>query len=334
VRKLLLLFVLSAVGTAAAKDPPAGRPAFDPSLLTRPADGGIMAFRPAEVVAVAGASDEAVSGVVTQLAKAATAFIDGELKAEDLPPAADLEQAVFGMTLSLALSTEKEQGTFGMTGVNFGYVRTKAKFDWTALIKKTFPKATAKKHAGREYLSAGVKFGTFEFAVGFFVPDERTLVFDVDAEKLEAALAAWGENNAPKMPAGWDDVKGCSMAFVIPIGDRKWMTTPAGKLNDAGKQVKKLVKGLKSACVGVNLGDTTTAVGVFTATGDEAARTVEGILNESFTAYEASLGKTLAGTVVATATRDGKTVRVDGFAKVNVLREYMKTQEAEGEPKK
>lgn len=334
-RQLLTLFVVAlAAAGAAAKDPPAGRPAFDPSLLTRPADGGVMGFRPAELVALAGAPGETVGGVVTQLAKAATAFIDGELKADDLPAAADVEQVVLGLNLSLTLSTDQEQGTFGLQGSNFGYVRTREKFDWAGLIKKTFPKATAKSHAGRDYLAAGIKFGTLELAVAFFVPDERTLVFDVDAEKMEAALAAWGAKKASAMPAGWDDVKGCSLAFVMPMGDRKWMTTPAGKVSEQSKKVRKLVKGLKSACVGMDLGETTTVVGVFTATGDAAARTVEGILNESFTAYDALLGKELADKVNATAARDGKTVRVDGLAKVNAIKEYLKAKETEGEGKK
>lgn len=344
-RRLLILFALTLAGTAAAKDPPAGRPAFDPSLLTRTPETGLMAFRPAELVANFGAPDETVSGVVTQLAKAATAFIDGELKAEDLPPVADIEQLVLGLNLNLKLSTDEEQGTFGVQGTDFGYVRTKGKFDWAGLIKKTFPKAETKKHAGREYLTAGIKFGTFEFVIGFYVPDERTLVFDVSTEKMEEALATWGEKKAPKMATGWDEVKGCSMAFVMPMGDRKWMTTPAGKLPEYSKQVRTLVKSLKSVCVGVTLGDTITAVGVLTATSDKAAHAVEGTVNQGLTAYEAELDEAFKDTMNATTTRDGKTVRVNGVVKVSSIKDLFVTkqngltapepkQSPAGEPKK
>ncbi|MCU0703127.1 MAG: hypothetical protein MUF18_03955 [Fimbriiglobus sp.] len=325
-RSVVLLVVLLTAAVAPAKELPAGRADFDLSLLTRPPDNGLVCVRPAELAVLAGDTDEAVGGVVAQFAKAVAAFIDGELKVEDLPAAADLEQVVLGLNLSLTLSTQKEQGTLSLTGTNFGYLCTKGKFDWAGLIKKTFPKAQTKTHAGREYLTAGVKFSGFEFTLGFYTPDERTLVFDQNAEKMVAALGEWGKL-VPTMPAGWDEVKGCSLAFVALMGNRKWMITPAGKLSEPGKQVKKLVKGLKSVCVGVTLGDTATAVGVFTATSDDAARTVQGILNDSFTAYEASLGKRLAGTLAATATRQGKAVRVDGFAKVNILREYLKASE-------
>lgn len=328
-RRLLFLFVLVLAGSAAAKDPPADRPAFDLSLLTRPPDGGVMAFRPAELIAHAGVPDDAVTGFIGQIAKAGAAFIDGELKAENLPAASSIEQVVLGLNLSLKLSTAEEQGMFGLQGSNFGYVRTVDKFDWAGMLKKTFPKAVAKTHAGREYLSCGIKFGTFEMVVGFFVPDERTLVFDMDVEKLEAALATWEERKRPAMPAGWDDVKGCSVAFVMPMGDRKWMTT-AGKLNENGLLMKKLVKSLKSACVGMTFGDTTTAVGVFAAISDDAAFTVEGLVNKSLTAAEEGLGEKLPGKSNATTTRTGKTVRVQATVKANALKDFVRSYAGNG----
>lgn len=321
-RSFALFAVLLVGGVAVAKDPPAGRAAFDLSLLTRPADGGVMAFRPAEIAAHAGAPDEAVTAFVAQLAKAGAAFIDGGLKAEDLPAASAIEQVVIGLSLNLKLSTTTEQGAFSVTGTNFGHVRTTDKFDWAGLLKKTFPKAVAKSHAGSEYLPVGMKFGGWEFAIGFFVADERTLVFDVNAGKMEEWLAGRGKKKAPQMPAGWDDVKGCSVAFALPAGDRSWMTS-AGELDEFGRLAKDLASGLTSACVGVTFGDTTTAVGVFTATSDDAAFTAEGVLNKALTALSESLPEPLAGQANATGIREGKTVRVDAAVKSNVLKAFL-----------
>jgi hypothetical protein len=319
-RRLLSLFaVLLVGGVAVAADPPAGRPAFDLTLFTRPPDGGVMILRPAEIAAHSGTADEALAGFVGQLTAAGNAagFV-GELKAEDLPAASAIEQAAFGLSLSLKLSTTEEQGSFNVGGTNFGFLRTTEKFDWAGLLKKAFPKGVPKTHAGSEYLSVGVKWGQWEWAVGFFVADERTLVFDVDADKLEEWLTNRGKRKIAAMPDGWDDVKGCSVAFVMPMGDRSWMTTPA-ELDEFGGLAKDVVTSLESACVGVTFGDTTAVVGVFTATSDDDAFTVEGGVNKALTALSGSLPEPLTGRASSTTTREGKTVRVEATVKANVL---------------
>lgn len=325
-RRLLSLFaVLLVGGVAFAKDPPAGRPAFDLSLFTRSPDGGVMLLRPAEIAAHAGAADDSLAGFIGQVVNTATAAgILGELKAEDLPAVSAIEQAAFGLSLSLKLSTTTEQGSFSVTGTNFGFLRTTDKFDWAGLLKKAFPNAVPKTHAGSEYLSVGVKWGEWEWAVGFFVADERTLVFDINADKLEEWLVNRGKRKIAAMPGGWDDVKGCSVAFVMPMGDRSWMTVP-DQLDEFGGLAKDLVTSLESACVGVTFGDTTAVVGVFNGTSDDNAFTVEGIVNKLLTAAADGLDEGIAGKTASTTTRTGKTVRVIATVKANVLKEYIRT---------
>jgi hypothetical protein len=332
-RRLLFLFALALAAPAFAKDPPAGRPAFDPTLLTRPADGGLVCARPADLMALTGAGDDTATAVVAQTVKAVAAFVDGDLKAENLPAASAIEQVVVGVSPNVTLSTDDEQGTFGLTGGKFGYVRTVDKFDWAAFLKATFPKATAKGHAGREYTTVGVKLGGFELAIAFFVPDDRTLVFDCDPDQMEAALAKWGKAE-PKMPAGWDDVKGCAVAFVFPMGDRKWMTVPA-KVSEVSGHVRDFVNGSDAACLGVSVGDEATLVGVFTASSADAASTVEGVVNKALTSAEEGLDGPLAGKVTAACTKDGKTVRVEARVKADAVKEFIKsrTKEYEGDGK-
>lgn len=323
-RSVALFAVLLVGGAVVAKDPPAGRPAFDLTLFTRPPDGGVMILRPAEIAAHSGLPDDAVSAFVGQITQAVAGFVDPGLKAEDLPPVSGIEQAAFGLSLRLTLSTDEEEGEFGIVGTNFGFVRTAEKFDWAGLVMKAFPKAARRAHAGTEYLSVGVKLGQWEWAAGFFVADERTLVFDVDADRLEEWLTNRGKKNIPDMPAGWADVRGCSAAFVMPMGDRSWMTTPAGELDGHSPLVRDFVNGLHSACVGITFGDATTLVGVFTATSDDDAHTAEGVVNKALTGLEEGLAALLAGKAKAVTTRTGETVRVEAEVKANILKEWLK----------
>jgi hypothetical protein len=328
-RRLLFLFALLVAGTATAKDPPAGRPAFDRTLLPRGVDYGVLALRPAEIAEHAGGTDDTVTALMVQSLKAMAAFFDGEVKADDLPAVTAVEQAAFNLGPKLTLSGEAGGSTVAFNTERFsGYVRTTAKFDWAAVVKKWFPKTTAKAHGDAEYLSVPLKVGKWEGAMGVYVPDDRTAVFDFDTAVIEKLIDRRAKEEAAEEPAGWDAVKGCSVAYAVPAGDRKWLTE--GKdLSEDSQTVAAVVKATEVACVGLTCGKETKVVAVFTAVSDDDAEAVLAVVSAGVTAAANAAEESLGGPLEATAKRDGSTVRVEGVVKANVVK-HLAEQMAKG----
>lgn len=328
--RLLTLFALMFVGTAAAKEPPAGRPAFDLTLMPRGVGPGLVAVRPAELAAAAGTTDDTLGAVITQSLKAAAAFFDGEVKADDLPAASAVEQVVLNIGPVLTLS-----GEAGKSSVSFnteklcGYVRTTDKFDWAAVVKRWFPKTAAKKHGDAEYLSVPLKVGSWEGAMGVFLPDDRTLVFDFDTAVIEKLIDRRAAKKEVDTPLGWESVKGCSAAYLLPAGDRKWMT--AGKdLGDDSQALADLVNATEVACVGLTVGKETAAVAVFTAASDADAKTVEQGVGKAVAELGDGAAERFGGEAKAETKRTGKTVRVDATVKANAIKHLVEQMAAAG----
>jgi hypothetical protein len=319
-RRLLLLFALIVAGTVSAKDPPAGRPEFDLSLLSRSASEGVIALRPAELAEHAGGTDDTLTALFTQSLKALVAFLDGTLKGDSLPAAADVEQLVLGLKVNLTLGKEGENGTFGLKGCDYGYARTVKKFDWAGMLKEAFPKAEAKKHAGVEYMSVQMKLGKHEWAIGFYFPDDRTVVFDLDASELEKGLTRKADDKPADPPAGWEELKACSVAFVWPAGDRSWVT--GGKeLSESAQAVKELVDAVDVMSGGLTVGKETPLVLTFTATSaDAAADTVMTVVSGAVAEATKQAETLLGGELDVRTTRDDKSVRVEGAVKANLIK--------------
>lgn len=329
-RPLILLALLCVGGVAGAKEPPAGRPAFDLALMPRGVGPGVVALRPAELAAAAGTTDDTLGAVVTQSLKAAAAFFDGEVKAGDLPAASAVEQVVLNLGPVLTLNGEE-----GKSSVNFsteklsGYVRTADKFDWAVVVKRWFPKAAARKHGDAEYLSVPLKVGSWEGAMGVYLPDDRTLVFDFDTAVIEKLIDRRAKKEAVEAPPGWDEVKGCSAAYLLPMGDRKWMT--AGKdLGEDSQALVELLNATEVACVGLTVGKETAAVAVFTATSDANAKTVEKGVEKGLAALGEGATERFGGEAKADTKRTGKTVRVDATVKGNALKHLVEQMAAAG----
>lgn len=322
-RSTLTLFaVLLAGGVAVAKDPPAGRVAFDLTLVPRGVGPGVVALRPAEIAEHAGTADDTLTAVVTQSLKAMAAFFDGDVKADDLPAVTAVEQAVFNLGPKLALGGGAGSSTVSFNTEKFsGYIRTTGKFDWGAVVKKWFPKTTAKKHGEAEYLCVPLKVGKWEGSMGVYVPDERTVVFDFDTEVIEKLIDQRAKKGEVDAPTGWDAVKGCSLAYVMPVGDRTWMTE-GKELGEYEQALADLVKAADVACVGLTCGKETKVVSVFTATSEESAETVMALVSRGVAAVSNQAEEMLGGEFDATTKRDAKAVRVEGTVKANVVKHF------------
>jgi hypothetical protein len=284
--RLAALFVLltPALATAAerAPAPRALHPRFDLDYLPKVGGQGVLGIRPAEIAHHATKTEvELASGLVfgtfSQLLGGKT------LDAAAWPTFSDLEQCVCCLDMRItAPPSRDEQGAFMLGGKTPALVRTVRPFDWDGLFRKSFPSATAARHAGRSYLRVPTAFqfplpyiGLIGEPMAAYTPDDRTLVIGAegDIRALLDRLAAG--KSAPEPLPGWAEVDRDLIAFAL---DNREVPLLSGRFPDgypAGKELEALAGSLRTLAVGLSTGGDRTRVRLVATTKDDAhARTV------------------------------------------------------------
>ncbi len=320
---------------ATARIAPAPRqlyPKFDLTYLPKVDGQGVIGLRPAEIAKYA-TREEVKRASYLVLGMCSQMFGGKELDADAWPTFDDLEQCVFCLQFHITAPKEDERGQSFLGGRTPGVVRTVRPFDWNALLKKSFTKATAARHAGRSYLKIPLPA---EIAppegesMAAYIPDDRTMVLGSESEihTLLDRLAA--KKPAPKPLPGWNEVDRDVIAFAL---DNREEPLISGRFPDdfiGGKEMETLAGSLRTLAVGLSVGDATRVRIVATTRNDSAARTVDGALTSFFSQVGEKVAKgkdldpleTLGAALLKSATvnRDGRRVTVSLTADGNVLK--------------
>ncbi len=328
----LFWLLLGAVGALDVPAQPAPKPAvgafkpFDLTYLPRTTHS-VLAVRPGELVKHLGNADQATTGLLRRTLAAAFAFLDGDLKAAAPPELADIEEVIIAAQITLQVQKEEdEQGTFGVGGVSSGTVRTAKPFDWSACVKKWFPKAESVKHAGREYVRVPIEVGKEPSYLSLFVADARTLAFDTDENAIKGLLTRLEKKEKTPAPAGWDEVRRDLVALCHDTTADGWLTAPEKPKREIDQSLVAVARKTTGLAFGFSAGERTTLRVVATSRDEGDAREVQKAIN----AVVANLaGDEDADPSVAkffsqaTVTRGGAVVRLNGSAAGNLLRRLL-----------
>jgi len=311
---------------AACAAPAAPRPApFDLTYLPR-ATGSVIAARPAELLKRGGVPDKAFTDTARRTLAALFAFFDGDLKAAPTPALSDIETVVTSATLTLGIETNPDgTSSFNIVGLSSGVVRTAKPFDWTNCVKKWFPKAEAAKHAGRAYFRVPVGAGDAQSHLAFFVPDDRTLVFETSDDELKALLARLEKKLESPAPPGWDEVNRDLLAICHDTAAEGWLRAPAAPKRAVDRALVTVARESTALALGFTAGDETRLRVVAHTKDADAARAVsdalELILEDMADADDLGAAKKLFAAMKVK--REKTTVRAAGAVDGNLLRQLL-----------
>jgi hypothetical protein len=320
---LELVISIAAACAAPAADP---RPApFDLTYLPR-ATGSVIAARPAELVKRGGAPDKAYTDTARRTLGALFAFFDGDLKAAATPALSEIDTLVTSATVALGIETNAD-GTsmFNIVGLSSGVVRTTKPFDWTNCVKKWFPKAEAAKHAGRAYFRVPVGAGDMKSHLAFFVPDDRTLVFEISEDELKALLARLEKKLESPAPPGWDEVNRDLLALCHDTAAEGWLRAPAAPKRAVDRALVTIALQSTSLALGFTPGDETRLRVIAHTKDADAAREVSDalklLLEDMADADDLGGAKKLFAAMKVK--REKTTVRATGALEGNLLRQLL-----------
>jgi len=320
---VLELVIAVATGCAAPADP---RPApFDLTYLPR-ATGSVIAARPAELLKRGGAPDKAFTDTARRSLAALFALFDGDLKAAPVPALSDVDTIVTSALFTLGIETNPDgTSSFNFVGMSSGVVRTAKPFDWTNCVKKWFPKAEAAKHAGRAYFRVPFGVGEAKGHLAFFVPDDRTLVFETDADELKALLGRLEKKLESPAPPGWDEVNRDLLAVCHDTAAAGWLKAPPVPKRAIDRALVTVARESTSLALGFSAGDDTRLHFVAHTKTADAARSVSESLKLTLedmadTDDIGPMGKLFGATKVK---RDKTTVRATGTLEGNLLRRLL-----------
>ena len=265
----LLVLLTPAIATAAerAPAPRAVLPRFDLEYLPRVGGQGVIGIRPAEIVRHATRPEvELASGLVFGTF---SQLLGGKpLDAAAWPTFADLEQCVCCLEMRVTAPPGKgEQGAFLLGGKTPALVRTTRPFDWDRLLRRSFPNATAARHAGRSYLRIPTAFqfplpfvGMVGEPMAAYTPDDRTLAIGAEGEVRALLDRLAAGRPAPEPLPGWAEVDRDLIAFAL---DNREVPLISGRFPEgypAGKELEALAGSLRTLAVGLSTGGDRTRV--------------------------------------------------------------------------
>ena len=206
----LVLALVPAIGRA-AEPAPLPRPVpvyprFDLTYLPEIGQG-LLGLRPAEIVRHA-KSPELKSIAALFMLLLGQMIPDADFDAAKFPDLADIEQCVWNLNLKITTPTPDAQGSFLFGWVTPCVIRTVQPFDWNDHVRKWFPKAAAKRIAGRSYVRIKIEHpaekgeAPWLGSMAFFAPDERTLVIAAEDDMFELLDRLAEGKPAPYASAG------------------------------------------------------------------------------------------------------------------------------------
>jgi hypothetical protein len=288
-----LVVLASPAFSPAAEQGPAPRavyPRFAVEYLPKVGGQGVIGIRPAEVARYATKTEvAAASGLV--FGTFAQLLGGRELDAAAWPTFADLEQCVCCLQIQVTAPPSKdERGTFMLGGKTPALLRTVRPFDWNLLIRKSFPNATAARHAGRAYLRMPTFFnfplpfvGALGEPMSAFLPDDRTLVIGAEGDIRALLERLTAGKPAPEPPPGWGEVDRDLIAFAL---DNREVPLISGKFPDGyatGKELEALAGSVRTFAVGLSVDEDRTRVRlVATARNPRQARIAAAALTDFF----------------------------------------------------
>jgi hypothetical protein len=304
----------------------ARRPApFDLTYLPR-ATGSVIAARPAELLKRGGAPDKAFSDTARRSLAALFALFDGDLKAAPVPALSDVDTIVTSALFTLGIETNPDgTSAFNFVGMSSGVVRTAKPFDWTNCVKKWFPKAEAVKHAGRAYFRVPFGVGEAQGHLAFFVPDDRTLVFETSDDELKALLARLEKKLESAVPPGWQEVNRDLLAVCHDTAAEGWLRAPAVPKRPIDRALVTIARESSSLALGFSAGDETRLHFVAQTKDADAARAVSDALKLVFEDMSESEDTGPAAKLFGAmkVKRDKTTVRATGTVEGNLLRRLL-----------
>jgi hypothetical protein len=305
---------------------------FDLTYMPR-ATHSVIAIRPAELLKQTDGLDKTATAYVRKLLAAGFAFLDGDIKAAELPVLANVDQVILSANLTIGIEPEKDgKSNYGLGGISSGLVRTIKPFDWTGHIKKWFPKVEVVRHAGRDYLRIPIALGEKPSYIALLAADDRTLAFDSDEDEIKNLLSRLKKKSPPVRPAGWDEVARELIAISHDMTAEGWFTAPPKPQRGINRAVVEAVHNLKEVAIGISVGDAST-IRVIATAGDEAdarrAATAFKSLLEEMGSEE--FGDPLISKFIENITveRNGRIIRAVGKTPGNVFR--LATQKPDAE---
>ncbi len=206
-----------------------------------------------------------------------------------------------------------------------GVVTTAKPFDWTDCVKKWFPKAEAAKHAGRAYFRVPFGVGEAKGHLAFFVPNDRTLVFETDEDELKSLLGRLEKKLESPAPPGWDEVNRDLLAVCLDTATPGWLKAPALPKRAIDRALVTVARESTTLALGFSAGDDTRLHFVAHTKDADAARTVSESLKLVFEdmAEAEDLGPVAKLFGATKVKRDKTTVRATGALEGNLLRRLL-----------
>jgi len=295
---------------------------FDLTYMPR-ATHSVLAVRPAELLKRTDGLDKAATTYIRRLLAAGFAFLDGDIKAAELPALTDVEQIILSVNVTIGIEAAKDgKSTFGLGGISSGLIRTAKPFDWAARIKKWFPKTEEAEYEGRSYLRIPIGIRDQPAFIALLAADDRTLAFDTDEDEMKNLLTRLKKKAPPAAPAGWDEVAGDLIAVCHDLTAEGWLTTPAEPKREFDRALVAAIHDLNGFAAGVTVGGATTIRIIATARNEAAARhalpALRSIIAEMGSDKESdpAFAKFIAEMTVK---QNGRILRVTGAAPGNLL---------------
>jgi hypothetical protein len=297
---------------------------FDLTYMPR-ATNTVLAVRPAELLKRTDGLDKSATTLVRRSLAAGFAFLDGDIKAAEIPALTDVDQVVLSANVTIGIEAAKDgKSTFGLGGgISSGFIRTVKPFNWTAHIKKWFPKVEEAQYEGRTYLKIPIGIGDQSSCIALLAADDRTLAFDTDEDEMKNLLTRLKKKSPPVAPAGWDEVGRDLIAVSHDMTAEGWFTAPPKPKREFDKALVAAIHDLKGFSAGLSVGDTTTIRIIATARDEAAAKRAlsafKSLLAELASDKDVDPEKAKIVTAI-TVKRDGRILRATGAFPGNWLK--------------
>lgn len=297
---------------------------FDLTYMPR-ATNSVLAVRPAELLKRTDGLDKSATTLVRRSLAAGFAFLDGDIKAAELPALTDVDQVVLSAKVTIGVEAAKDgKSTFGLGGgISSGLIRTVKPFDWTGHIKKWFPKVEKVRYEGRTYLKLPIGIGDLPSCIVLLAADDRTLAFDTDEDEMKNLLTRLNKKSPLVAPPGWNEVGRDLIAVSHNVTAEGWFTAPPKPKREFDKALVAAIRDLTGFSAGLSVGDTTTIRVVATARDEASAKRALSAFKSLLAALASDKDVDPAKAKIITAMtvkRDGSVLRVTGAAPGNLLK--------------